>query len=368
MTADLSRPFAGCSWRGVVRRSAMLAHLDPHVLLHAGPPLDHPMSAAIRHAAAQAIVFEGMAQDLDDALDQLARGVFRLQPAQDHGVVTPLAHVVSASMPLAVVGDDTRVMLAPLVEGGAPALRFGSTAPECRARLEDMTRLGLSRLDGLLARNPVAIAPVIADAVAAGDECHARTAVANEAMVRALHGLNEDETSVLRGMPGAVLPVLMAAAAWALQSHAGQTPGAIVGAGGNGVRFGLRLNAVPGWQTVFATPPRGPLFAGPEQARIEVLPAIGDSAVIDFCGLGGQALHASPALLHEWQDWLPADAATRHRQVLDPHTGLVDAARVVASGQPPWVNLAMLDIHAQRGLVGRGFYQPPLELFSRWQR
>jgi len=97
---------------------------------------------------------------------------------------------------------------------------------------------------------------------------------------------------------------------------------------------------------------------------VQGLPAIGDSAVIDFCGLGGQALCACPLLLEEWRAWLPADATSRRHAIVHPRNGLVNALLVAASGLAPLVNLAAVDAAGARGLVGRGFYAPPPELFA----
>jgi hypothetical protein len=94
------------------------------------------------------------------------------------------------------------------------------------------------------------------------------------------------------------------------------------------------------------------------------LGAIGDSAVIDFCGLGGQALSAAPLLASEWSAVLPADALARRERLIDPDTGIVDARRVVASGLAPLINLAIIDRDGAAGLIGRGFYSTPLDLFS----
>ncbi len=92
--------------------------------------------------------------------------------------------------------------------------------------------------------------------------------------------------------------------------------------------------------------------------------AIGDSAVIDFCGLGGQALAVAPALTREWSGILPADAVARRQSLIEPATGIVDAGRVERSGSSPMINLAIIDEDGVAGLMGRGFYCPPLELFA----
>ncbi|MGC3988007.1 MAG: DUF1116 domain-containing protein [Pseudorhodoferax sp.] len=350
-------PFAGAAWHNVVRRHVALPHLGRDVLLHAGPPFEGAPPAPVRQAAVQALLFEGLAADWAGAQALLATGAVRLLPAQDHGVATPLAQVVSAAMPLAEVGDDRSRAWAPLVEGPPPALRFGTSDPAALPRLQAVTELGLQRLAPLLQARPLPLSPVIAQALAEGDECHGRTGAANAALLARLDGLAETDRALLAASPGFVLTVLMAAAAWRLRQ-----PGAPIAAvGGNGLRFGLRLPGDTGWRTIAAAPPTGTRF--PQHAQAQPLGAIGDSAVLDFCGLGGQALPAAPALCAEWSASLPADLAQRRARVTDAVTGLVAPAGVAASGLPPLVDLAVLDASGAAGLIGRGWYAPDPSLF-----
>ena len=357
--ASWSLPFEGAMLRGVVLRRDALPALGPTVLLHAGPPFQGEPPSAVRQACVQALLFEGLAADAAQARAMLSAGAVELQPAQDHGVATPLAQVVSASMPLAAVGDAASVAWAPLVEGPPPALRFGTEASEARTRLSAITVFGLQRLAPLLRAHPVALAPIVARALAEGDECHARTGAANTALVDAIDGLADDDRVALRANPGFVLTLLMAAACWRLR----RATRGLAAVGGNGIDFGLRLHGERGWHRSRAAPPAGTRMPG--HADTEALGAIGDSAVIDFCGLGGQALAAAPALREEWQQVLPEALAMRRAAVIDPATGLVDAARVAASGLAPLVDLAILDRQGAHGLIGRGVFTPEAALFAR---
>lgn len=357
MPHPFAQPFEGATWRGVIRRDAALPALPATVLLHAGPPIAGEMPAPVRHAAIQALLFEGMAVDSDDAARMLTHGEVRLAPAQDHGVATPLAQVVSASMPLAVVGDGASVAYAPLIEGPPPALRFGTLDAVAQARLAAVSALGLERLDPLLRNHPVSMLPVIAHALGDGDECHGRTLAANAALVAALPMMSLDDKAAIQGNAGFVLPILMATACW----HLRRQRGGIAAAGGNGAAFGLRMHGAQTWLTVPARPPVGPRFPGKEANR--ALGAIGDSAVIDICGLGGQALTQAPQLAAEWQSWLPEDWSTRRSVLVDSVSGIVDVARVRQAGRAPLINLAILDEAGDAGLVGRGFYELPPELF-----
>ncbi len=351
-------PFQGATWRDVVRRSDVLPHLDRTVLLHAGPPFEGLPPAPVRQAAAQALIFEGLAPDMAGALAMLSMGEVQLMPAQDHGVATPLAQVVSASMPLAVVGDGATVAYAPLVEGPPPALRFGSDAPEALARLHEVAALGWERIAPGLRRQPMALGPVVAQALAQGDECHGRTGAANLALVAAMPWLNAEDRALLQNSPGFVLPILMAAACWRLRSAST----GIAAAGGNGLQFGLRMHGEAPWRAATAQPPRGTRM--PPHAFTIALGAIGDSAVIDFCGLGGQALAAAPALCEEWRAMLPEDVAQRRQAIVNAQSGLVDTSMVHAVQRAPLVNLAILDRDGVHGLVGRGYYEPALALFA----
>jgi hypothetical protein len=108
--------------------------------------------------------------------------------------------------------------------------------------------------------------------------------------------------------------------------------------------------------------------------------AIGDSAVIDMLGLGGQRLARAPGLLAAFEAHGALGAAlTADLQMASPERLLslaqpllqdawplgLDAARVLAHHQSPRVMLAMLGRDGLTGLCGRGIYRPPLELFER---
>ena len=104
--------------------------LPDNVLLHAGPPFEEiaHVPAPILNSACVAAVYEELAPDFDQAEAMIRAGEILLKPAQDHDVVTPLAAVVSASMPLHAVYDAWRGeqrVFAPINGGNRPSLRLG---------------------------------------------------------------------------------------------------------------------------------------------------------------------------------------------------------------------------------------------------
>ena len=79
-----------------------------NVLLHAGPAFDTvaQITIPIMNSACVAAVYEGLATNFEQAEVMIKTNEILLQPAQDFDVVTPLAAVVSASMPLHVVSHQ----------------------------------------------------------------------------------------------------------------------------------------------------------------------------------------------------------------------------------------------------------------------
>lgn len=355
--AQIAACFSEPHWSDVQLRSEALPELAADVLLHAGPPLKGAPPPAIRQAAIEALLFEGQADNPQDAAQLLTTGKVRLLAAQDHGMVTPLAQVVSASMPLFVVRDKETRRYAPIVEGPPPALRFGKPGSGARAHLQLFAQFALQTLKPLVQRQPFALDAVIRYALQGGEECHALTARANTALATQLDMLNTRERQVILANPGFVLPLLMAVCAVRLEQS-----GHIVAVGGNGLEFGYRARDAASWQTIAATPPQGTRFAGQEDTV--ALGAIGDSAVIDFCGLGAQALAYIPSLTQDWKKFLPDDLPQHRSQLLHARSGLVDLKKILINDRPPMVNLAILDQAAETGLIGRGVYTVPAQLFA----
>jgi len=200
-----------------------------------------------------------------------------------------------------------------------------------------------------VARPPVSISGPIRAAVVQGAECPALTAQANLSLARQLDALHARDREVIHANPGFVLPLLMAACALRLKEN-----GQIAAVGGNGCQFGYRLRDSDDWHLMPATPPQGTRFPGQEQTV--ALGAIGDSAVIDFCGLGAQALAFAPTLAHDWQAFLPADLQAHRSRLLNEQSGMLDPKQLHGDAMP-MVNLAILDEAAQVGLIGRGVFR-----------
>jgi len=343
--------------RRLVPLAEAVAGLPARTLFHAGPPYTGSPPGAVVNAAAQAAVLEGWAPDLESARGLIGASI-SLCPAQDYGVVVPLAQVASPSTWCVEVGDAGHCAYSLVSEGGPPALRFGSSDPACRQRARDWCAKLAEHANPLLEQVAIYPEALMRQAHASGDDGHAQVQAGTRLIVDALHELPATLKNEILANPGFALTVWMAFCSWKLRS----SESAVTAIGGNGLAFGIKLNGDDAWNTVSAPPPSGPYFK-PELAS-ESLGAIGDSAVVDACGFGGQALVHAPSLLDEWRDYLPADAASRPQRILDESTGCIDPARIKATGLPPIINLAILHRDGADTPIGRGHYCPPVGLFD----
>lgn len=77
-------------------------------ILHAGPPVTREnMCGAMKGAVTGALVFEGLATDLEDAARLAASGDITFSPCHEHDCVGSMAGVTSASMFMHIVENKT---------------------------------------------------------------------------------------------------------------------------------------------------------------------------------------------------------------------------------------------------------------------
>lgn len=343
----------------LVRFGDAVTGLPANTLFHAGPPYRGTPPQAVLNAAQQAAVIGGLAADAESARDMLADGRIALRPAQDVNLAVPLSQVLAPSMWCFEVGDGTHLTYSPVSEGVPPALRFGSDDPACGIRARDWCAQVAAALNPLLQLHRIEPHALMLAALEAGDDCHARTMAGNEIFVNALPELDARMKADVQANPSFVLGIWMAWSAWNVRASGGP----LAAIGGNGIEFGLRLRGELEWRVTPAIPPVGKYFQ-PEHAP-QALGAIGDSALVDACGFGGQALRHAPTLVEEWSDVLPGDATTRPARILDPVSGVIDPERILACGVSPIINLAILHRGGAGAPIGRGHYCPPITLFHR---
>lgn len=343
-----------------------------NVLLHAGPPFAgvDAITDPIMNSACVAAVYERLAADFATAEAMIRAEEVVLRPAQDEGVVTPLAAVVSASMPLHCVYDAWGGAIrayAPINGGVGPSLRLGLRD---RAVLDHIRWLNTAVRDVLAAGigEGIALVPMAHAGVRSGDDCHGFTPhagglLAAEIADRSRRAADPAVREFIDASPSLFLNLWMAATKCMMLAANG-TPGAamITAAGGNGRAFGLQIAGRPGeWITVPAAPPAG------DGDMKRALGAIGDSAVVDCFGLGAMAFAHAPkqmaALGHHLPDGFldrrPGLGIGRHPTFRGLDLPLGCSARDPFA---PVISLGILDRDGKEGRIGGGVYPVPGDL------
>lgn len=369
-------------WTGMATLGEVLAvnGLPPRTLLHAGPPFHSRESVPqpVRNSLIQAIMFEGWADDKDSAAKLFDSGVVPFEPAQDRDCLVPLAGVISESMWMHKVIDlaSDRIQYAVINEGLEHCLRVGRMEPglvEHQRWLHGYFARWLT--EKLAANGPIALLPLMAASLREGDDGHSRTVAGSRLVSEELIRSERSEFDLaavdfLSGSSAFALNLWMAAAALSLRAAEAEAGSdAITRVGGNGRDFGYQTAANPVWTTFAAAPPRGP--RAPEHDNLPVLGAVGDSAVLDFFGLGGASLGHAPMTLAGLGDFTPSRVLERPNCLLEvEHPRLPirtgsSVARILQEGCTPVVLLGMIDARGLAGRLGGGAYEPPLAAFQQ---
>ncbi|MGB2492198.1 MAG: DUF1116 domain-containing protein [Candidatus Puniceispirillum sp.] len=359
------------------------AGLDENVFLHAGPAFSNVASVCkpILNSAAVGAVFEGIADNLDQATNMLRAGEIELRPAQDYGVVTPLAGVVTPHMPLHYVYDGNHgrtVCLTPINGGNGPAMRLGQCSDEAVAHMRWINGPVLDCLAAGLGEG-LELIHFASAGLAEGDDCHGRTIAAtrflvNEIASRSKGGIADDEVlRFLNQSPSMFLNLWMAASKCIMMAANGIDGSSMITAmGSNGVDVGLQIAGLPGdWFTAPAAPPNGLIADTLDESR--KLGAIGDSAVVEALGLGAMIINQSPEQMKSLGNFLPDDSADRIMALngcehfdftlAKPPIGIT-ARSIHDYGAAMVVALGIIDNEGELGRIGGGIFDPPMEPFN----
>ncbi|WP_375463980.1 DUF1116 domain-containing protein [uncultured Methylobacterium sp.] len=368
---------------GIVRAGEALG-LAEGELGHAGPPFTEPdaIPRLVLNALAGAAVHEGWAGTLDAARGLIRNGQIRLRCNHDLGTVSPMAGVVRPSQ--AVMRVENRagsgVTFATLAESGRRALRFGVYDAAAAEGLDHVDRVIAPALDRALPRGGLPVLPLLADAVAQGDDVHQRNVGGMAAFIRALPDLDGAARAWLFANPQHVLNYAMAAAKLALDQADGVPGSSLVTAlTRNGTVCGIRVAGTGRrWFTAPATIPEGGFF--PPFTLADAQGDLGDSAIVEAYGLGGAIAHAAPEIARTmgraWDEAVGDGRAMRalyvgrHPLIAPALCGAegvgagLDAARVAAAGHALRIHTGIGHRDGTSGWIGVGVARAPVACFA----
>ena len=365
-------------------------------ILHAGPPIEFArMSGAMKGAVTGALVFEGLARDIDEAFEVAGSGEIEFSPCHEHNTVGSMAGVTSASMFMHVVENRPygNYAYTNLSEHHARILRMGANDQSVIDRLNWMRDvLGPVLRDAMVSAKEIDLRMMLAQALHMGDEAHNRNVAGTVLLVQALapHILEssvstKDKQDVFTFIASSDYfsgPTWMAASKAAMDAAHGIADSSIVTTMcRNGVDFGIRVSDLAGnqWFTGPAQVVEGPLFAGFTKADRGL--DIGDSAITETYGIGGFAMAAAPAIV-PLVGGTVQDALGYSTSMMEITTGTnpnltipildfrgvatgIDLRKVEETGILPVINTAIAHKEPGIGMIGAGITHPPIEAFHQ---
>jgi hypothetical protein len=352
------------------------------------------MSGPLRGAIAGAAIYEGIANDYDDAERQARGGDFTFAPCHEHSAVGPMAGVVSPSMPMWIVENETAGNRAycTLNEGLGKVLRYGAYDAEVIDRLRWIESVLAPVLTAVLRKldSPLDIRAMTAQALQMGDEGHNRNRAGTSLFLRELlpsmltvelpSAQVAEVARFISGNDHFYLNLTMPAGKATADAASGIDDSTVVTTmARNGTEFGVRTS---GTGDRWFTGPSGVIDGlylpgyGPDDANRD----IGDSTITETVGLGGFAMASAPAIV-AFVGGSAEDALAATRAMYEicwgesstyqiPALGFrgsplgVDCREVVHTGVLPFVNTGIAHREAGVGQIGAGLVEPPIEAFA----
>src|SRR5918995_633926 len=155
----------------------VLPQMKKNSIFHAVPPIDwERMCGPLRGAIVGTMIFEGLATTWKDAVKLIRQGGVEFSSNHDHDAVGPMAGVISPSLPILVVKDqsNSKTSFARFVEN---RVQFGLFDKES----VNVLRFWSEKLSPLLGKairksKGIDLKPIMARALHMGDELHNRPA------------------------------------------------------------------------------------------------------------------------------------------------------------------------------------------------
>jgi hypothetical protein len=298
-------------WVGVERAIDVIPGMTKRTILHAGPPISYdsmcvPQQIAVRGA----LIYEGLAKDMEEA-DGLARGGgISLEPCHAHQTVGSMCGITSASMPVNIVKNSTYGNNAYCTNFESPRrerMTFGYYDDNILRQLKWHEEVLMPALQlALNETKGINVKRIISKAITMGDECHSRNAAATALLAMELmplwlnSGIDIDklkEAVEFITMTDMFFLHLSMASCKATADAADEIEFStiVTAIARNGVETGIRVSGLPGkWFTAPADMIDGIYFAG--YGIEDAVPDLGDSAITETMGLGAAAMAAAPAL------------------------------------------------------------------------
>ena len=383
-------------WVDVKAAHEVIPAMDKYQIFHAGPPVSwEEMCQPMQGAIVAALKYEGLATSTDEAFALASSGKIKFSPCHEARAVGPMTGIISYSMPVLVVENKTfgNLAFSTINEGAGDVLRFGAYSDNAVHRLIWMEKVlapalkaAVNKMEGL------SLKVIMAQALQMGDELHMRNQASSALFIKTMAeplAAVVDDSKRLREIMAFLtqnndqffLNFAMAAQkATADAAHGIEYSTLVTTIARNGVNVGIRVSGLGDqWFTAPAPPVDGLYFTGFSAA--DANPDIGDSAIMETCGLGGLAMAAAPAVVRFLGAGTYRDALRYTSDMYEitagenPHFAMpnldfrgtpmgIDIRKVIETGITPVINTAIASNKAGVGMIGAGVARAPLAMFE----
>jgi hypothetical protein len=380
--------------RSIRPARAVIPGMHREMILHAGPPICwERMCGPMQGAVIGALIYEGLAKNEAEAKALAASGRIEFDSCHHHQAVGPMAGVLSPSMWVFCVENETygNTAYCSLNEGLGKVLRFGAYDASVIERLRWMAEeLAPTLNDAILASGGINIKTMIAQALCMGDEGHNRNFAGTNLFLKEilphLLGLGRPNDLIIKIVRfisnnghfflNLSMPAAKAAADTILDIEGSSLMCAMAR---NGVEIGIRVAGCKGqWYTAPSGMPKGLYFPGFSEA--DANPDIGDSTICETGGFGAFAMAAAPAIV-KFVGGRAEDAVRYNREMYEITWGKhpdfqippldfmgtpagVDIRKVVEFNLTPIINTGIAHKNPGIGQVGAGILRAPLAMFQ----
>jgi hypothetical protein len=380
---------------GMGKAIDVIPGMKKNMILHAGPPITWDrMCGPQRGAVIGALIYEGMAKDEKEAEELAASGEIEYSPCHHHQAVGPMAGIVSPSMPVYILENETfgNKAYATMNEGLGKVLRMGAYGPDVIAHLKWMEEVMYPAMDKAIRYlKKIDMKNIIAQALHMGDELHNRNKGATSLFFRQIAPAmvktsdpntveevlkfidSNDHTFLNLSMPSAKVSLDPA------RNIEGSTM--VVALARNGTDFGIQISGMGDeWFTAPAPVPPNALYF-PGFTKEDANPDIGDSAIMETAGLGGFAIGAAPAIV-QFVGGTPQDGLNKTLAMYEitigennvyqvPYLNFrgtptgIDIRKVVEKNLPPFIDTGIAHKKPGIGQVGAGLVDAPMDVFKK---
>ncbi|MCP5102798.1 MAG: DUF1116 domain-containing protein, partial [bacterium] len=368
--------------------------MKKNLILHAGPPVTWPnMCGPMKGAIIGALKYEGLAKNKTEAEKLAASGEIEYAPCHEHATAGPMAGIVSASMPVFIIQNETfgNNAFCTMNEGLGKVLRYGAYSDDVIKKMKWMETVLYPVLEAAVADlGKIDLKNIIAQALHMGDEVHNRNRAATSLFYRQIAPAvirtaanKEDMVKVLdfiNGNDHFFLNLSMPACKASLDAARNvENSSVAVVMSRNGTQFGVQLSGTGNqWFTGTAPVPDALYFPG--FSKEDANPDIGDSSITETNGLGGFAIAASPAIV-QFVGGSTGDAINYTMQMYEitasentmyqiPYldfrgtpTG-IDVRKVIEKNMLPFIDTGVAHKDPGVGQVGAGVLSAPVEPFK----